>query len=209
MRSSSRRSLRALLVPLALVMLISGCATLQQIAALRQVDFSLDRLSRLELAGVRLDDKRSYGDLGVADVTRLTLALAEGRLPLAFNLDVQGENPADNAADARLVRFDWTLLLDDRETVSGVFADEVVFRPGEPTTFPVQIELDLLEFFEGSARDLGELALSLTGQGGAPKNVALRAVPTVNTALGPIRYPGAITVLSTRVGPPAPTEERE
>ena len=192
---------RPLVVSLVLVLLsLGGCATLQQIAALRAVDFSLDRLAGVRLAGVELDGKTSYSDLSVTDVARLTLALTHDRLPLEFDLLVVGENPADNGTDARLVRLDWTLLLEDRETVSGVFDQEVVFRPGVPTPFPVRMELDLLEFFQGSARDLGELALSLSGQGGASKSVALRAIPTVQTALGPLRYPGAITVLSTEVG---------
>jgi hypothetical protein len=191
-------SRRSTLLPALLV--TAGCATLQQIAALRQVDFALERIAQVHLAGVDLDRVRSYSDLTASDVARLTLALSEDRLPLAFELIVQGENPADNDVDARLVRFDWTLLLEDRETVSGVFDREVVFAPGQPTTFPLAVELDLLEFFEGNARDLADLVLSLSGQGGRPRNVALRATPTISTALGPIRYPGAITVVSVDVG---------
>jgi hypothetical protein len=187
--------------PLALFALVlAGCATLQQIAALRQVDFVLDRVAQVRLADVDLDRVRSYSDLTLTDIGRLSLALSQDRLPLEFNLFVEGENPPDNDVDARLVRFDWTLLLEDRETVRGVFDQEVVFLPGQPTTFPLRIELDLLEFFKGNARDLAELALSLSGEGGEPKNVALEAVPTINTAIGPIRYPGTITVLSGEVG---------
>lgn len=182
------------------LVLVGGCATLQQLAALRSVDFALDRVAQLSLAGIELDQKRSYSDLGITDVARLTLALSRNELPLSFDLLVRGENPASNGTDARLMRFAWTLLLEDRETISGVFEDEVVFAPGTPTTFPLTIQLDLLEFFEGSARDLGELALSLAGEGGSPKNVALRAVPTISTALGPIQYPGTITILSAEVG---------
>ncbi len=191
---------RRSLVVLPALLLLGGCATLQQIAALRNVDFALDRVAQVRLADIDLDRVRSYSDLSVTDVARLTLALSRDELPLEFNLLVQGENPPENGTEARLVRFAWTLLLEDRETISGVFDDEVVFAPGEPTTFPVRISLDLLEFFEGSARDLGELALNLAGEGGSPKNVALRAVPTIQTALGPIRYPGEITIVSTEVG---------
>ncbi len=182
------------------LVLIGGCATLQQLAALRSVDFALDRVAQLSLAGIDLDQKRSYDDFGITDVARLTLALSRNELPLSFDLLVRGENPASNGTEARLMRFAWTLLLEDRETISGVFEDEVIFAPGMPTTFPLTIQLDLLEFFEGSASDLGELALSLAGEGGSPKNVALRAVPTISTALGPIQYPGTITILSAEVG---------
>ena len=166
------------------------------------MDFALDRIANLRLAGVELEGVRTYSDLSLVDVGRLTLALSEGALPLDFELFVEGLNPAENDVDARLIQLDWTLLIEDRETVSGVFEDEVVFRPGEPTTFPMRIELDLIEFFDGSARDLAEIALSLADQGGEPRNVAIEAVPTVSTALGPIRYPGTITVVSGEVGSP-------
>lgn len=188
--------LGVLLLPLAL----SGCATLQQMAALRNVDFALDRLSDVELAGIDLSQIRSFSDLGYADAARLTLAVTRNELPLAFQLHLLAENPAENTTTARLVQMDWTLLLQDRETLSGVFDGDVQLPPGQPIDVPIAMSLDLLEFFDGSAQDLLELALSLTGQGGSPKEVSLRATPTINTALGPMRYPRPITIASREVG---------
>jgi len=95
---------------------------------------------------------------------------------------------------------DWTLLLQQRETVSGTFAQETLLRRGQPTDVPIQISLNLVDFFQESARDLVDLALSLAGQGGAPTEVTLRATPTVDTAIGPIRYPQPITIVSREVG---------
>lgn len=179
---------------------LSGCATLQQVLALRNVTFTVDRVSDLRLAGVDLGRVTSFADLGFADAARLTRALTQRDLQLDFQLHLLAENPADNTVDARLVRLDWTLLLQGRETLSGVFAEETLLRPGQPTDVPITISLNLIEFFEGSARDLVELALSLAGQGGAPKEVTLRATPIVDTALGPIRYPRPITIVSREVG---------
>jgi hypothetical protein len=62
------------------------------------------------------------------------------------------------------------------------------------------VSLNLVEFFEGSGRDLLELALAISGQGGAPKEIALEATPIVDTALGPMRYPRPITIVSREVG---------
>ncbi len=181
---------------------LAGCATLQQIAALRDVDFSVDRVSDLRLAGVDVSGVRSYSDLGVADAGRLALAISQGSLPTEFQLHLTARNPADNSVDARLVSMDWTLLLQDKETLSGVFADETLLPRGQATDVPISISLDLVDFFQGNARDLVNLALSLTGQGGAPTDVALRATPTVETAIGPIRYPRPITIVSREVGGP-------
>jgi hypothetical protein len=63
------------------------------------------------------------------------------------------------------------------------------FAPGETTGFPLQVSLDLLEFFDGSARDLVEVALGLAARDGEPAGVRLEVLPTVETRLGPIRYP--------------------
>ena len=192
--------MRRLLPTLGLVAALSGGATLQQIAALRSVDFSVDRVSNVRLAGVDLSGVRSYRDLGIADIGRLTLAVSQGRLPMDFRLHLTAHNPVDNAADARLVRMDWTLLLQGKETISGLLADETLLRRGQPTDVPIAMNLDLIDFFEGSAQDLVELALSLSGQGGSPTEVTLRATPVVDTALGPIRYPRPITIVSREIG---------
>lgn len=197
--TGKRPALRLALATLAIV-LSGSCATLQQMAALRQVDFSLDGVSDVHLAGVGMSGLRSYSDLSLADGARLARAVSNRNLPLSLQLDLVGRNPAENTTSARLVAMDWMLLLDAKETVSGVFEDEVVLPPGEPQSIPLSVRLNLVEFFEGSAVDLFEMALSLAGQGGEAKDVSLRATPTVNTALGPIRYPGPITIVDARVG---------
>ena len=179
---------------------LPSCATLRQMAALSNVDFSLDRVSDLRLAGIDLGRIDSFDDLGFADAARLALAVSEQDLPLDFRLHLRAENPADNTTDARLVQMDWTLLLQERETLSGVFEGNVLLPPGEPTDVPIYVRMNLVDFFEGSAQDLLELALSLSGQGGAPKEVALRATPVIDTPLGPMRYPQPITIVSREVG---------
>jgi hypothetical protein len=194
---TSARPLAVAAVPL---LALAGCATLQQLAALREVDFAIDRVADVRLAGIDLSRVRSYSDLSAADAGRLTLAVSQRELPMSFDVVVRALNPEDNSVDARLVRMEWTLLLQERETLSGTFADETVLPRGEPVDLPIGVSLDLIDFFQGSARDLLDLALDIAGQGGEPTEVTLRAVPTVDTALGPIRYPDPITIVSREVG---------
>lgn len=183
-----------------LVLSTNSCATLQQFAALSNVDFSLDRVSDLSLAGIDIGSIRSWEDLSFIDAGRLVLAVTRNELPMDFRLHLLAENPADNNTDARLMQMDWTLLLQDRETLSGLFDQETLLPPGVPTDVPLTIGLNLVDFFEGSAQDLLELALSIADQGGTPKEVALRATPVIQTPLGPIRYPQPITIINRRVG---------
>lgn len=173
----------------------SGCATLQQIAALRQVEFAIDGVGGGRLAGIELNRIRSVDDLSAADAARLAAALAEDDVPFAFTVDVRAENPAENRTTARMVRFAWTLLLDDRETVEGVVDREISLPPGEPRIVPVEVQLNLVEFYDGSGRDLLELALRAAGVRSGSPSVKLRASPTIETPLGPMDYPATITIV--------------
>lgn len=176
----------------ALLLVLSGCATLRQVTALRNVEFSLQGARGGTLAGIPVESTRSYEDLDALDVARLAEALSRGELPLEATLLVRAANPADNV-QARLVELDWTLFLDDRETVSGVVDREYVLEPGEPVTVPVAVRLDLLDFFDRQLEPLVGLALAAAGAG-EPRRLRLEATPSIETRLGPIRYPEPIRI---------------
>lgn len=188
------RTSRLVLLALSLVTAASltSCATLQELAALRDVDFSLEGTRDGSLAGISIESVRSYQDLGVMDVARLAEALSNGELPFETTLLVRADNPPDNVR-ARLVELDWTLFLDDRETVSGVLDQEYVLPPGEPVSVPVNVSLDLLDFFDRQLEQAVNLALAVAGAG-EPQRVRLEATPTVQTPLGPIPYPQPIRI---------------
>lgn len=180
---------------------MSSCQTLREVAALRSVAFLIDRVADARLAGIEISRIQSFQDLRPADALRLSAAVASGEMPLDFTLHLAAENPPENDVQARLVEMDWTLLLDDRETISGVFDQNVILPPGETRDIPIDIRLDLVNFFGDNAQDLVELALAVTGQeGGEPKRIKLVAQPTIDTAIGPIRYPQPITIVSRSVG---------
>ncbi|NNF13305.1 MAG: hypothetical protein HKN72_08785 [Gemmatimonadetes bacterium] len=180
--------------------LLSGCATLQQLGALQNVDFDLRGVSDVRLAGVDLTRVRSFNDLSLSEVASFAAAVTNRDLPLDLQLDVVAMNPSDNYADARLVEMAWTLFLEDRETVSGVLDREFVLPRGTPTDVPVRVGLNLVEFYESNAEDLFELATSLAGVGGEPKEVTVEVLPTVQTSLGPIRYPEPLRLRYTAGG---------
>jgi hypothetical protein len=185
---------------------LPGCATLREVAALRQVEFSIDRVADVRLAGVDLTGVGSYDDLGAARVARVGAAVLQKRLPLQFDLHLRALNPAHNAVSARLVGMEWTLLLQDQETIRGSVDGMIMLPPGEPQDIPIAMRVDLLEFFASSTRDLVNLALAATGRNATRTSLALRAVPSIETPLGPLRYPEPITILRREFAgaPPGP-----
>lgn len=182
------------------VVLASSCASLQQLAALRKVQFDLGDVRGGRLAGVDLNRVRSYSSLTITDGARLAAAVAANDLPLEFTLNLNAENPASNSVAARMIRLQWSLFLQDRETISGVIDTAIALPPGQPQVIPMRMSLNLIEFFGGSAADLFNLAMGLAGADADPTSVSLRALPTVSTPIGPIDYPSPITVVSHTVG---------
>ena len=178
---------------LGVLLLAPGCTTLNQIAALRQVDFQLDGVSNAFVAGVDLN-RAQNGQLGATDLARLGVAAARGSAPLTFNLNVGAENPSGNGAAARLVSLDWTLFLDNTETVSGVYNDERLIAPGTRTTLPISIEVDLVRFFGRNVGDLARLAGTVAGVQSQRQAIRLEARPSINTQFGRIQYPGKISI---------------
>ncbi|MEO6462412.1 MAG: hypothetical protein ABIP29_05000, partial [Candidatus Eisenbacteria bacterium] len=59
MRNRFAAAIGRLLLVAAIAAATSSCAALSQVAALRRVEFDLDRVSGATLAGVRLEGKRS------------------------------------------------------------------------------------------------------------------------------------------------------
>jgi len=196
----SRKSLwLALLGAGLLASSMAGCTALREVSNLRKAQFAIDRISNPRLAGVDLSGLESYQDLRTTDVLRLGSSLSEGTLPMRLTLNLEVTNPSSNSANARLTAMDWTFLVEEEETVAGRFEQEVVLPPGEPKDVPLQVELDLVRFFEDDLRGLVDLASAIV-QNEPPQTVKLRVQPTVNTSLGPIEYPSPITVVSKRVG---------
>ena len=194
--------LAAVLMAVLLLPALIGCQSLREISSLRQVDFALDRVSGAQLAGIDLQRVRSYNDLTGSDLLRVGRAVSQNEMPLQFTVHVSANNPEENQRAARMVAFDWTLLLDERETIAGTFNETVRLPAGEVVDVPLRMELDLLNFFERSSRDLVELALAIAGAEGASSRIQLRARPSIDTPIGPIRYPNDITIVSRDVGTP-------
>jgi len=181
-------------------LLLGACATLQQLAALRHVDFDLAGVTAGRVAGVDLASIRSYQSLSVTEAAAIGLAVAGGHLPFEMTVHVRALNPAENRVTAKLTRLRWSLYLQDRETIDGTVEQAVELPPGSPIVIPVVMRLDLLQFFQGSAASLVNVALAVLGQDADPTTIRLQAVPTVETPLGPIDYPTPITIVHRTVG---------
>src|SRR4029453_13270514 len=110
-------------------------------------------------------------------------------------------NPAENTVTARMVALDWTLFIENRQTLAGGLGSPVPIAPGTTTDVPLTVRLDLLELGTGGARDLFDLGLAIAGRGTLQKDLRLDLAPTIETPLGPMRYPVPVTLRRSATEP--------
>jgi hypothetical protein len=177
-----------------------GCAAARQLAAVRQVEFHLNGVSGARVAGIALENVRSYSDLEPADLARLGLAIAAHQVPLELTFQIEGRNPETNTVTAKLIAMDWSCLVDDHEVVSGELRDSYSFPPGKARDIPLLVRLDLMQAFGSRRQDLIDVALALAGRNAGSHQATLRLTPSVETALGTIRYPVPIDVAISAPG---------
>jgi len=197
---------KKILVVLVLFVAIVGlnCSVLNTITNISRLKFKIGNTSNLQLAGVSLEGKRNINDFSSLDALKLSAGFIRGSLPLTFTLYVDAENPNDGTGgyartNATINSFPWRLFIDDKETITGnIGAPVSVPGTGEVTVMPLSATVDLVKFFKNKGYEaILNLALNLAGQGTQhPTELALFAQPTVHTALGNIKYPEEIKIVS-------------
>jgi hypothetical protein len=187
-----KRWLTLIVIP---IFVLTSCGLVQQGTELQtfaNCDFRLESVTELKLAGVDIQGKGGLADLGFTGKAVVAGSIASGALPLMFNLNVEAKNP--NTSLAAMNRLDWILLVDKQELARGVLADRIEIAPNGMTTFPVSIQLDLMEAISGeSSGALMNLAFSLAGTGAVSK-VTLKAKPTIIIREKPMQFPGYINI---------------
>lgn len=184
---------------LLVMLLLAGCGMASRLRALREVEFQLDRIDGVRVAGMDLTRLRSFDDLEPAQVAIIAAGALAGEVPLDLELVLQARNPSINSDIAELFAMDWTLLLDDRETVSGRWDRRVQIRPGQIVELPMKLHLNLTKFFGRDGKTLIDVLRAAIGERSRPINIGLRATPLIGTPFGPMRYPAPITIVR-RVG---------
>jgi hypothetical protein len=195
---------RSLLLILAMAFFIGGCSVLQTLTNISRLKFKLDNVNNFTVNGIAISNKSKISDFGTFDIINLTTLLASGKMPVSFIVNVAAKNPNDGqggtrASDVTLKSFEWDLYLNDKKTISGNISKPLVVPGvGEQTIIPLQIDLDLFQFFgDGGLNEILNLALKLGGKSSSPTNVKLVAQPVLGTMIGDLRYPEPLTIVST------------
>jgi len=196
--------LKKLMYLLLILTLLSNlsCSVFQTISNIGRLKFKLSNVSDFSLNGIFISNKSKLSDFSAIDLLKLSSSFAQGNFPISFTLNVQALNPNDGtggypSTNATLKSFPWRLVLDNKETISGNIAQPVtVPGTGGQTIIPLQINLDLFNFFKDRGYEsLINLALNLGGNGGSTSQITLYAKPVVSTVIGNLSYPQEIKIV--------------
>lgn len=190
---------------LAAVFAISNlsCSVYETIQNLGRLKFKLAEVNQFTFNGVNISNKSKLADFSAMELLSISSAVAGGRLPVSFTLNVHAKNPNDGTGgyprtNVSISSFPWRLLIDDIVTISGNIGQPVqVPGTGETSVIPLQINMDLYTFFKDRGyQSLVNLALNLGGQGGSASKLTLFAKPVLNTSLGNISYPKELKIVN-------------
>jgi hypothetical protein len=186
-----------------MLLTVSGCSVYQSLVNLSRLQFKLGNVNGFALNGVSLSGKSRLSDFSSIEILRISQAVANGSLPVSFVLNVQAKNPNDGTGGypntkATITDFPWRLLINGNETISGGLKNQVsVPGTGEVSIIPIQMNLDLVKFFQNKGyEDLINLALAIGGNSGSSSNLTLYARPVVSTSIGPIQYPEELRIVN-------------
>lgn len=190
----ARPRVLAFLLVMAAGLVMAGCATLQQVVALRRVQFTFSNVSDVRVAGVSIESGASFTRLSLADAARLAAAVTAREVPLELVAHVSATNPKENTVRASMVGLDWQFFVEDRRMLAGALSRVVAIDPGVTADVPLDVRFDLLSLASGGARDLYDIAVAISGYGTMEKELRLELVPTIETPVGPMRFPSPIVV---------------
>lgn len=181
------------------------CSVYETMVNISRLQFKLGDVNGFTVMNIPVNNKSTINDFSALDVLKISSAIAEGKFPVSFLLNVNAKNPNDGTGgyrktDATLKDLAWTLELDGKRTISGRLDNSVkVPGTGEITTIPLRIELDLKEFFADKGYEsLINLALAVGGNTGSSSKITLYAKPTVTTSFGDISYPGELKIVDSQ-----------
>lgn len=191
-----------LILTLIIGLTLTSCGLYNSIMNLSKLQYKLGSVDNFRVANIKINSKSKLSDFSTADILNLTSKVASGDFPVSFTLNVLAKNPNQNSttsssSEITLESFPWTLYIDGVKTISGNISNPVTVPSVKSATIiPLQISLDMLDFFKDNGLSkIVNLALTLGGKNGSTSKIRIGAEPTLGTPIGKMTYPSPITII--------------
>lgn len=191
-----KTNLLSIALLLGIALFVFSCGTKSDVDAFKEARYSLSGINEVKLNGVNVLDKKRPEDFSFGEAAMLFSAFSDNNLSayssLGLNVELD-ENSRDRSMT--ITKLKWQLLLDGKQTLSGLVDEPVELRHGLNTInvrTPIRIEE---ENGKPGYNNLLRLVTLLTKTDGTSRpDIVLQIKPTIQTSVGPIELPAFIDV---------------
>jgi hypothetical protein len=173
-----------------------SCSTKNDLDAFKEAKYSLSGINEVKLNGVNMLNKKRAEDFSFGEATLLFSAFSDNNLSAYSSLGLNVELDENSRERSMTVtKLKWQLLLDGKQTLSGMVDEPVELRHGL-NTINVRTPIHIMEENgKPGLNNLVRLVTLLTETDGSTKpNIELQIKPTIQTSVGPVEVPAFISV---------------
>jgi hypothetical protein len=173
----------------AVVWVAAGCKNISDIKAFTEARYTLRDISEVRVNSINVSNKSRLDQFRMNEIATLLSAYNTNSLLADAVVGLNVEMVDGSTREITVTQLKWQLLVDDRETLSGVVEEPVKLQAGLnliPIKTPVLVtETDGQRNFEG----LMQLVTLLSREGVDRSNIVLQIKPTVQTSVGNVESP--------------------
>ena len=158
-----------------LLTLMIGCELLNMI----NCKYKVDSLSNPTWAGVNFANIKQLSDINIVDGIKVAQAILNKDYNLKFDFNILAANQTENPA--KILGFDYRLLLNETELTNGESPLQYSIAPGQSTTIPIIMSVNIKDFISGeNIQNLVNLTTNLMKYGrGEPSDVTVQFAPYI------------------------------
>jgi hypothetical protein len=166
----------------------------QQLKALENCDYKITGANTITVAGTDVKKLIDSKTINLSSLPGLALGYLRKDIPLKANLQVEISNPSSELA--AINNFDYIILVNKQELVSGTIDQRINIEAGKSVTVPLQMNANIYQFLSNPSimQDISEF-LGGAATGSEKKGLlTLKIRPSIMVGNGLVKYPGFITI---------------
>lgn len=177
--------------------IIQSCGVNQQarqIKALGKCTYKIKSADNISVAGTDVKKLLNDQNINIGSLPGLALGLLRRDVPLKARLNLEITNASPDLA--AINEFEYKILINKQELANGFVNQEVNVAPGQSTTVPVDMVVNLYPFVSN-----GQIMSDITeflqaGKNGTEKKgiLTLKIRPSIKVAGALVKYPAFITI---------------
>ena len=164
-----------------------------QVINLKNCEFDVNGINNINMLGINLSKGMDKSNLNATQILNVMNSLANKKLPVTFNVNIDVDNP--NSIAASLGKMDYIIALNNKQVISSTFTQGFSIPANSKGKISIPISTDLFQLFSGETADaVLNLAFKLAGAKSNPVNLGVKVKPYIKVNNQSLAYPDFITI---------------